>query len=89
MSKPTIKQLITKDNECYFDHLRQGYAYYTVGHSDGRRYNEYIFPIPLDDIGTATLNRQEKSITLMRWIRKGLENGELVFKRQMDELAYE
>ena len=34
------------------------------------------FPVPIDDIGTATFNRVEKSLLLMRYIRKWLNTQE-------------
>lgn len=30
----------------------------------------FLFPVPLDDIGTTTIDGNYKSIKLMRWIRK-------------------
>lgn len=37
-----------------------------------------MFPVPLDDVGGATLNCEEKAITFMRWIRKALEARQFV-----------
>lgn len=59
-----------------FQFLCDNYAYYkiwvpaTVKNPEGRGYE---IPIPLNDVGGATLNREEKGITLMRWIRKAME----------------
>ena len=38
----------------------------------------YIFTVPLEDIGTATLLAEDKAITFMRWIRKAIENKTLI-----------
>ena len=61
---------IVKDNIVYFDYYRSGTMYYLV------RVNEinYSFPVPLDDVGNASLLRKDKAITYMRWIRKALKD---------------
>jgi hypothetical protein len=33
----------------------------------------FQFPVPLNDLGKATLNASDKAIYFMRWIRKQLE----------------
>ena len=75
-----IKTLV-KDNWVTFDSYRQGYFYYRIKHYRGEGFNqtedEYIFPVPLDDIGTATLESYDKAITFMRWIRKAIEENTL------------
>jgi hypothetical protein len=38
----------------------------------------YMFPIPLEDLGDATINATEKSIFLMRYIRKAIDDKTLV-----------
>jgi hypothetical protein len=42
---------------------------------DGTRYK---FPVSLEDLGTATLLAEHKAITLMRYIRKALEDSTFV-----------
>lgn len=82
IEKPTIKQLVRKHGFAFFDFYRQGYFYYHVGipnREDEMGVPEkWQFNIPASDLGTATLNRTEKAVTLMRWIRKALESGELI-----------
>ncbi len=68
-----IKNII-KDNKVYFSFLRKGFAYYSVTVDDVK----YIFPVPLDDIGDATLMYEDKAIIFMRYIRKALTNNEFV-----------
>lgn len=74
-----IKDII-KDNTVAFDSYRQGFFYYNVGvtedYGDGKHLTItfYQFPVPLHDIGTATLLARDKAITYMRWIRKAIED---------------
>jgi hypothetical protein len=71
---------IVKDNTANFVRIRQGYAYYAVRVPSGENGDTetYEFPVPLVDIGDATFNWQEKAMTLMRWIRKALDDGTFV-----------
>jgi hypothetical protein len=67
---------IVKDNTVRFAKYRQGVAYYTVRvPSDGL---EYMFPVPLSDIGDATLLASDKAMVFMRYIRKALEDKTFV-----------
>jgi hypothetical protein len=34
---------------------------------------DFLFPVPISDIGTTTFEAEYKSIRLMRWIRKYME----------------
>lgn len=61
---------IVKDNAATFSFLRAGNAYYNVTVNGV----EYEFPVSLEDIGGASLFATMKAITLMRWIRKALED---------------
>jgi hypothetical protein len=67
---------IVKDNQVRFVRYRQGVMYYCVsvpGVAD-----EHMFPVPVTDVGDATLEAQEKAIMFMRYIRKALEEGTFV-----------
>ena len=67
---------IVKDNTVTFAKYRQGIAYYTVRiPSTG---TEHMFPVPLEDIGDATLLASDKAIVFMRYIRKALDEGTFV-----------
>jgi hypothetical protein len=70
-----IKEIV-KDNQVDFFRYRQGVMYYTVK-VPGRE-KEYMFPVPLSDVGDATLHAQDKAIIFMRYIRKAIEDGTLV-----------
>jgi hypothetical protein len=70
-----IKEIV-KDNEVRFARYRQGFVYYTVRvPSEGV---DYVFPVPLSDVGDATLLATEKVLTFMRYIRKALEDRTFV-----------
>jgi hypothetical protein len=70
-----IKEIV-KDNTVSFAKYRQGVAYYVVRvPSTG---TDHMFPVPLEDIGDATLLAQDKAIVFMRYIRKALEEGTFV-----------
>jgi hypothetical protein len=57
-----------------FSFYRAGNAFYEVD-VEGTRYK---FPVSLEDLGTATLLAELKAITLMRYIRKALEDKTFV-----------
>jgi len=65
---------IVKDNVARFSFYRAGHAFYEV-EVDGTKYK---FPVSLEDLGTATLLAEHKAITLMRYIRKALEEKTFV-----------
>ena len=69
---------IVKANRAFFRRYRQGHFYYGImlGHEDD--FGLYEFPIPLDDLGDATLENSEKAIMLMRYIRKALDQGTFI-----------
>jgi hypothetical protein len=69
---------IVKDNTVHFVKYKQGYAYYRVWVACGNTAesaNMLIFPVPLSDIGDASLFAEDKAIIFMRYIRKALEEG--------------
>ena len=65
-----IKKIV-KGNTARFSLYRAGYAFYEI-EVDGVKYK---FPVNLEDLGTATLLAEHKAITLMRYIRRALEDG--------------
>jgi hypothetical protein len=70
-----IKEIV-RDNTVQFVRYRQGYAYYTVRvPSKG---SDYSFPVPISDIGDATLLATDKAMVFMRYIRKAIEEGTFV-----------
>lgn len=59
-------------NQVEFQFFRQGYFYYSV--EDIYSSDWFEFPVPLEDIGTATMRRKDKAITFMPWIRKAIDD---------------
>ncbi len=51
-------------------HYRDGNFFYVVKVQD----HTYSFPIPIEDAKGATLFAEFKAITLMRWIRKAIDD---------------
>lgn len=60
----SIKDIV-KDNNAHFESYRNGYFHYVT---DGG----FEFRIPLDDVDGVTLNKEDKAIFFMRWIKKEL-----------------
>jgi hypothetical protein len=65
---------IVKNNTARFSFYRAGYMYFEVA-VDGQLSR---FPVSLEDLGTATLFAEHKPITLMRYIRKALQDHTFV-----------
>ena len=66
---------IVKDNTVRFVRYRQGIAYYGVNvPTEGA----YVFPVPLDDIGDATLELEDKAIFFMRYIKHAIGEGSFI-----------
>jgi len=66
---------IVKNNRVRFVRYRQGFVYYAVEVKQEPRSAEFTFPVPLNDVGEATLLAEDKAIVYMRYIRKALEQG--------------
>lgn len=65
---------LIKDNKVLFRRYRANYFYYGII-SEGVLYE---FPVPLEDIGDATLPNSDKAIMFMRYIRKAIADNTLV-----------
>ena len=68
---PTVSELVKDNNRVHFAFYRSGFFYYIVVITN----HIYEFPVPIEDIGNATLHDHDKAITFMRWIRKSIEEG--------------
>jgi len=77
--KPTVKEIV-KDNEVFFSHYRAGHLYYNVCVEA----KIYMFPVPIEDIGDATFSVTEKAMLLMRYVRKGLDEGSFVYVKDVE-----
>ena len=69
---------IVKNQNAHFVFYRDKALFYETD-------NGFQFPVPLSDAGSATLNKEEKAILLMRYIRKHLENTEKAKKAQNEK----
>ncbi len=67
---------IVKDNSVQFVRYRQGVAYYSVYVSSKDQC--FMFPVPLEDVGDATLTARDKAIIYMRYIRRAIKEGSFV-----------
>jgi hypothetical protein len=70
----TIKDIVKNDNVAEFAYYRDGSLWYKVNWvtiAEGPQ--EFIFPVPIDDIGNATFSRVERAMLMMRYIRKHLK----------------
>jgi hypothetical protein len=65
-----LKTIVRDRNKARFSYYRDGNFFYVVKVQD----REYSFPIPVEDAKGTTMFAEFKAITLMRWIRKALED---------------
>ena len=75
LNNMNISDYVYKGNLAEFSHFRSGVLYYTVQDKLG---NRKMFTVPVEDLDGATVNRTEKSMALMRYIRKAIESETLV-----------
>jgi len=65
-----LKLIVGSNNKAIFSHYRDGNFFYVVRVQE----QAYSFPIPIEDAKGTTLFREFKAITLMRWIRKAIDD---------------
>jgi hypothetical protein len=75
---PTISHLITKGINCHILYVKAGFIHYALDYNEGFGNRQFQFTVPIDDAGTGLFKAEMKPVTLMRWVRKALENNELV-----------
>jgi hypothetical protein len=73
-----LKTIVGNNNKARFSHYRDGNFFYVV-EVQGQAYS---FPIPIEDVRGTTLFAEFKAITLMRWIRKAIEDKTLQLARR-------
>lgn len=71
-----VTDFVKLNSHAYFNYYRCGVCYYTVRHLS--KDELYIFPVPIEDLGNATIGAVEKAITLMRYIRKAIQEETMV-----------
>jgi hypothetical protein len=73
------------------DQVRSGkkvrFAYYRDKALHYETEDGFLFPVPVDDAGSATFNAEEKAILLMRWIRKGMADVQDAREKQNAEIG--
>ena len=69
-----IKEIV-KDQNAHFVFYRDKSLFYETD-------NGFQFPVPVEDAGSATLNKEEKAILLMRYIRKHMERTQAAREAQ-------
>lgn len=73
----TLKEIVTLPSEAKFTHAIAGTLYYRIITDDVI----VEFPIDMndkDDVGTTTFVASYKPITLMRYIRKAIDNESII-----------
>jgi hypothetical protein len=60
---------MVKDKSVSFQYYKDGQLFYSTECG-------FIFPVPIDDVGTATLNAKDKALLFMRYIRKHIKTVE-------------
>lgn len=73
---------LVNGNFAYFSSYRNNIFYYNIDLETDTTVITFQFIIPLEETAGATFNAREKALTLMRWIRKAKETGELVILGQ-------
>ena len=68
-----LKTIVRDGSKAKFSYFRDGNFFYVVKVQG----QEYSFPIPVEDAKGTTLFAEFKAITLMRWIRKAIEDRTL------------
>lgn len=71
-----IIELVRNNNKAVFSHAIAGVLYYVVDTGE-KKYQFQVDMNDKDDVGTTTFMPEYKAITLMRYIRKAMNKGEL------------
>jgi len=61
--KIDIKRAVSEKRKVTFTYYRDGSLWYLTEFDE-------LFSVPIDDIGNATFNKEEKAILLMRYMRQ-------------------
>ncbi len=70
-----ITEFVRTGNRAYFTRYRAGFLYYRIVNKETSEL--YEFPVECADLAGATVNEEETSLTMMRYIRLALANGQL------------
>jgi hypothetical protein len=61
-----VKDMVKDNKQVTFVHFKEGELWY-------RTENGFEFPVPVADVGTATMLAKDKALLFMRYIRKHVE----------------
>lgn len=73
MTNPQLINLVKSGNTATFLFYQMGIAYYSIYSEENKCY--FKFPIDLDSLENTRINRTEKAITILKYIRIANENG--------------
>ncbi len=59
----TASEIIKTSSVSTFEYYRDSQLWYKTD-------NDFLFPVPIDDVGTATFLKSDKTLLMMRYIRK-------------------
>ena len=62
----TLKEMIVNNQKVRFSYYRDGQLWYETE-------CKFLFPVPLEDAGTATFLAEDRAILFMRYIRKQMD----------------
>lgn len=65
----TIKEYVSGNKTVNFVYFRKDHLWYTTECG-------FEFPVPVEDVGDATFNSEERAMLMMRYIRKHIKNIE-------------
>ncbi len=65
---------LIKNNVVHFKYYRKDHLYYSIEYEG----ENFIFPVPIDDIGDATFLKKDKAMMFMRYIKKAQKEGTFV-----------
>lgn len=64
-----LKDMIKDNKKVHFKFYRSHILFYET--DDG-----FLFEVPVSEVGTGTMERDDRAILFMRWIRKQIESNE-------------
>ena len=60
----SIKEMVKDNAKVFFEYYRAGELWYKT------EVGEFLFPVPIEDIGDATFLNEDRAMLFMRYIRK-------------------
>jgi hypothetical protein len=61
-----LKEMVKDGRRVTFEYYRAGELWYKTE-------TDFLFPVPVDDVGDATFLKEDKALLFMRYIRKHLK----------------